>query len=465
MTVRRYLIALLCLSTVAVLVAGNSVAAISADDSEIRPSTESGSDPMVEDSIFTVSEWLPVWTEQRQGLGFEVLDHAQLRELVASAEGRLALDEFGLPLSADELAEMVARDELRDSAIAIDDAASTLEGYAGIHYSLEEGQGVLVVSFTRNLAEDERSKVQHSAAMVERLRFFEDARWTLIELDQALRGVSDSISNLPILEYSIDIASNTVRVLVTDEAAKRQLRRIEAATVSVGEPPIDVNCTSRQNCHTNLRGGIEMDNTEPGGGLCTSGFVADHNTVPNVYMLTAGHCGDVGDSFEIGNYSHSFQTVDAIAPTQDAMRVGIEASQGGAGRFYRTDASKHRLLTSRATNTSIQTDDWVCTHSIKFGRICGSISNGSITSKGIDNFKHNILVPGNWQCKAGPIPTQIAGSSGAPVTSGNGRQAIGIVWGCGDRFFAHQHDYTTFTLTSSKVRRVETELSVTVRTG
>jgi len=417
-------------------------------------------------ATFTDEQMLSVWSTQRANLGFAKLSDEDLLKLVSSKQGVLTISDNGLPLSQAEQVRLESidrhRNQVFEKAVPI---AAQMEGYAG-SYSASSDQGeTIVISFTRELSNVETARVLVPVEDKGRVEFRYDQALSLKELEEKRADLASSAEMLSLETVGIDVENNRVVVTRPDRADDEFVPRT-GVVVERSTNPVETACTSRFNCNTNLRGGVWAFN-EDLSKTCTAAYVADYNINSNVYMITAGHCGNVGDDFDFGGYSHAFQTVTFDSSTQDAMRVGIEAAQGSF-RFYRLPTQKVRKLTSRATNASINIGDIVCVHGIRFDRGCGTIvvdsfDDTSGPTPSADSFKFDVILPGNWTCAGAGL--FVAGQSGGPVTDAIGRQAVGLYTTCSSRIYSPANNHTQFTLWAAKVRNIESALNVTVRTG
>jgi streptogrisin C len=163
----------------------------------------------------------------------------------------------------------------------------------------------------------------------------EPARSTLAELEAAETRLIEALQSksaeqaIPMAraQIGIDTASNSVVVdipadegAVVKAAVKGQVtseRSVDVVLRELAPSQFDVSpaACSFPYCGRPLRGGVEIQ-TSPGESpsACTAGFKAIGNSFGNRFIMTAGHCGEVGSnwrSFDQGGANHYIGAVEA----------------------------------------------------------------------------------------------------------------------------------------------------------
>lgn len=197
-----------------------------------------------------------------------------------------------------------------------------------------------------------------------------------------------------------------------DERFGAGVTSVEIGTASVAE--CRGSRRARDLCPSPYRGGVTMQNiTRPG--LCTQGYNA-RNAIGNFYVLTAGHCGAVGDVF-----SHNFQDVGYVAGRRDGPdgRTDVMRILETNGNY----SSNSRWLVDETTSDAFQVrdraligeysaGDVVCISGIMTLKNCGEITSISGSGGGENTRNTNQLV--TRICRE-------AGDSGAPIYDDNSR--------------------------------------------
>jgi len=239
-------------------------------------------------------------------------------------------------------------------------------------------------------------------------------------------------------------------------------------------------CTSRNECGSgsdDYRGGILI--TAPDG-PCTSGFVATENTdvAPKHYLLTAGHCGGIleDEVAVVGGSSLRFrQSTNTwfIANQRDDGRlvgdaVAVEIPANKVSNWvYKNNSNKAFSITSRDTVGHRAVGSTVCMAARVHYYRCGTVLPSTGTTN-ISPFPGVPAVPVMgmvlWSFSSpGNTEGLGSGSSGAPVFLW--RHALGIHSGSDGGSYEHEVRRTVYTAAFSKIRFIEGQLNVTVRTS
>lgn len=117
------------------------------------------------------------------------------------------------------------------------------------------------------------------------------------------------------LQSAIDTTRNTVRIDLPKAKPLTAAQRAAAAwatsrypdAVAMGsyvQPSVPMYCGGQYSCDPPLRSGLA---TYMGGGRCTTAFMTYSGSA--YYMLTAGHCAEMGSNFSVPTYYYGNQYV------------------------------------------------------------------------------------------------------------------------------------------------------------
>ncbi|AZM45735.1 hypothetical protein DMB38_07720 [Streptomyces sp. WAC 06738] len=152
------------------------------------------------------------------------------------------------------------------------------------------------------------------------------------DMNRLLAGTHPVLGNAARGHAGIDVQANRVVVQPTDaDLAGLQGRRAsipDSIAVQPREKDLDVvadACPSRAHCDRPLRSGLEQWKGEQDNRTCSLGFTARDTVNPGrKYVITAGHCGGIGDTF--GHYTHEFGKVEEHQNSGDVDALAIRIS-------------------------------------------------------------------------------------------------------------------------------------------
>jgi streptogrisin D len=203
--------------------------------------------------------------------------------------------------------------------------------------------------------------------------------------------------------------------------AARQALPALAVPVSVVERA-PMSPTSRLNDARPWKGGARIKNPRSGGHQCTSGFGV-RNSAGSEFLLTAGHCGAVGDTFT--NFrGDTIGRVTREHVDHDIMLIGTDAQGSiwdgkvGTGEFLKSVAGWDWAFHGEFLCTSGSFSGVICDHVVDIYWLAGFIC-------GYEAY-------GRWECwddlmltnqRQGLLATR-DGDSGGPVFSLSGSRVI-----------------------------------------
>ena len=447
-----------------------------------------------------------VWQLQREEYGLRALSDDALRRISRSRQGSVRTQEWGIPVTASEERELIARDELAERVHLVHESAAHSDSYAGAYVEITNGRSRVVVTSTDRLTQAAREEIRDIVGDRSRIRFEPGMERTLVELQATFDELTETALSPDLLHtISLNVQENQIEVSFADEAVvngpdanavrqpeSRQVNPIaglEGVAVVAGNHRVTSACANRRTCDTPLRAGLQVVNDTRGGGLCSSSFAARDLSNANRYIMTAAHCGDHGDEFTIGGRSGGGALSNYFLQDQaqffDGAILRVDSAQAKP-RLYRTDSNKWRAITTRGFPNSIASNNVYCVHgesgnSTQFGRRCGGAIAGqlSVIASGVvegrfqefhNQFDIRVTIPGVWSCNGElALPYEepvIGGVSGGAVTNWNGATAVGIQSNCTllDVLTSNQGAASVFRLGISRIRNVEDALGVMVLT-
>jgi len=322
----------------------------------------------------------------RTTFGFD----ASASRVAASFADRSAFpnDEFGVPLTPAEAADMNRRIRLQQDAIPAAEFAASRPNYAGIYRDQLSG-GIPVFLFTE-VGSDDASAIQAllpkgAAFRVERAaRTFSD----LLEIQSQIGDAIPDLSKLgvDVILTGIDEQANKVVVGLTSDlrSGGETLRGRfgDALVVRHQELGQADACTGPNNCPP-LKGGLGI--LAPDNGPCTSAYIAKRTDTGQFVMVTAGHCiavhggqgaqwrhGSGADLIQIGQAQKNTWVAGANA---DVGLIGIyTASVPATKNQFLAQVGDLRNLTSRVSLGNQHVGDVACRSGRTSGRTCGTIA-------------------------------------------------------------------------------------------
>jgi hypothetical protein len=340
-------------------------------------------------------------------------------------------DDWGVPLSKAEAAEMERRTRARLTYQDAIDYAVEQPGSAGVYIDQLHG-GRPVFLFTTDVAEQKEtlgrmlpagteyvvSKVDHDTRTLRAMQDRIVDQWDALEKD-----------GIPVEMVAIDVIANTVLVSLRHETAgaKASLRSaydfpIETEVIGA----LQADCSSRKQCRDPLKGGLrvhpkdysdDMDCTSAGLGKKDGSFV----------IIVAGHC-ITSNSGGVGNvWQHGYPQLDRFGVAQgkslpngggeadvDVGWIDVDSGEdvSPANQFFRDGHTDIKSFTHLAANNEQQVHDTVCRSGITTQWTCGLILiAGTADTRPTDNN-------GTWEIKHVWVVDFDAqgGDSGAPYT-------------------------------------------------
>jgi hypothetical protein len=311
------------------------------------------------------------------------------------------------------------------------DAMRSVEGFAGAYY--DHGRdGALVLLLVDPSAETIaaiRAKFPPDAGEL----IIEDADRTHEALVDAAKRLwdlhGDLLSSMTVYEVALDTPQNMLVVSVPEA----ELASADAASPAVSEAlgvPVrfgagvadhEAACTSRTNCTSPMRGGIEIRKGSSSGTYhCTMSFHVMSGG--DGQFLTAGHCGYSGSNYwyhpGYGSSTIGAEVASLYTSGIDAMRVSLVQYQD-SNRVYTNQASNFVTM-----NAAIGP---VIGQVVRISGAAGGWRGGTITS---DWTSWTGEACGCTQWGADASYTTVGGDSGGPVLEGSAttgsRNGIGI---------------------------------------
>lgn len=340
-------------------------------------------------------------------------DPAYIASLYASPSVDAMSQDYGTPLTQDELHDMRSRLVLQNAvdSLGAQAAAAYPDTYGGMWIDQQAG-GIVHLAFTRNAAASvaalAQTVPQFAADLVPNT-----VAYTLNQLSATVAAISADVQSLSgqginILGVHLDLLGNAVDAMVPSvttsivAALTGTYGNLVTTLSASGTDTLDANPPrTRMRSYPPLEGGVAVNN-------CTTAFAAFRNpsdatiaTFPadqmpgaSFYMLTAGHCRGFGaDSTGSGNYFFVFQRngravrigqLDHNArldnPTgADALTIAIAGSD--AHPYYYATANRDVYSRDYQRASADDFGDQVCLAGVNAPLLrCGEIVDTDYTS-------------------------------------------------------------------------------------
>ncbi len=347
------------------------------------------------------------------------------------ADAAYSNDEYGVPLTAREAAEISRRIAVQR---AVDPAfllAVSLDGSAGTY--MDQAAGGMPVFATVEDPSIFRSQVVNKVPegieyRVERVEF------SLSVLEAAQAQINADFKSLhtagiAINSTALDLVSNRILVGVKelDEASRVGLAARYGRIVAAREEPsrqldhatLPHACVSRIECPP-LKGGIKIYRTTDTSAICTSGFIVKLAGTSTLRVLTAGHCIELNGGLGVGWSHHGSQFGTAQTETwgelsnADTGLISVSVS-GDDNLFYASSQNDLRPVTGWEATATQNTGDYVCRGGKTTGYVCGNIVAENV-ARDVDGK----TIEHQWEVDYDALP----GDSGAPYFLANGAWGI-----------------------------------------
>lgn len=351
------------------------------------------------------------------------------RETVSALLADPATDySYGGPLTVPESAEMdrrVAEHEALEPLVVHINSHDDVFG--GVYFEHGPKNQTLVIIEAAKVSAADHSRAVKLIQAGTQVRW-ESATFAGRELDAAAAKIMSMASRYSVTQVGVDTKQN--RLIVLADRANEPVNLGDLVDVPTevrysAAPSLDPSaCTSRLAC-TPYRGGIKITGPNQ---ICTWGFIAKRLTTK--YLLTAGHCGKVGqtfthDGFVVNSPSIDFDVFDTAGSTFDADVLRGPLLSGPFlvspyNRIYLSQEEPSRAITGYKAHIQQAVGNVVCFSGLSTGLRCGTIVNKNYATPGT-RFD-GVTKTFNFQIKTSAPGA--AGDSGAPVF--NGANAYGI---------------------------------------
>jgi hypothetical protein len=378
----------------------------------------------------------------RQNYGLNA-DPAYVDSIVSDPTLDGSIDEFGVPLTAAELADMNHRVDAESRLTTIDDygANQAAADYAGLYIDPQHG-GLIYVGFTANAARHMQD-LQALYPYPELLRTFPTAPTrTYAALSTLADQVTsdwnsgtldaDNVSGVNVNEETntVDVSSPT-----PTPVAAADLQARYGSAVRLIERSLSASFTAATYPIPPYLGGLEIHRPAGQAAIgCESGFGAVRRSSRAIryYDVSAGHCiGSQSTGYGVKWYHGGFDTLYGTTrgntfangqPVSNTDGLSIQVSAGGHGAEIFLRSGHQRRITGEITNFHVHPKQTLCIASQGYGRpACGQVvapdRQQKISGRPV---RHIVIIrtPGCWARE---------GDSGAPVYRGH--LAAGIVSG------------------------------------
>jgi hypothetical protein len=231
------------------------------------------------------------------------------------------------------------------------------------------------------------------------------------ELDQI--ALSKSINGVTIETIVTNVVDETVEVYIkpyNSDSIALLRKHFVNQPITIKESKGNAN-SSRLVSYDPLQGGTQIENVTKGW-TCTLGFNARLGTGSGgtKFVVTAGHCGSVGNIFEQGGQAIGMMTKKNEEYRSDAALIGTTTDVDYGPNYY-TSTSYGGTFTS----WQLYTDDVVGESVCMSGKVSG-VKCGELKSRSVSGYWSNEGEPPKYfQSLRGADYTTVKGDSGAPV--------------------------------------------------
>lgn len=261
---------------------------------------------------------------------------------VALAAGAL-VGAAGAPAAA--AVPLTVQAQLAQGATA-DRVSDSLGSRSGGYYLDSTGRGVVAV-----LDSAAASKVRASGLAAKQVKY------TYSTL-QSTKNALDQVRGVPQTSWGVDPSTNKVVVKILSAATPAVAKKVADAAATFGDKVRIVRQQGRNELY--IRGGDAIQNSQ---GRCSLGFNVTRGGQP--YMLTAGHCTNLGGTWAGGDVSGG-QVVESDCPGADS---GLITRPNGTGPGQVNDGTAITSAANPAVGQNMK----------KSGSTTG-ITSGNITS-------------------------------------------------------------------------------------
>lgn len=319
--------------------------------------------------------------EFREKMGLNAdLEHIQ--QVVTEKNNKASKKQHGVYLTVEEMQDLNERiahqSEFMPIILEYVNENITEEDFGGLYIDQSE-KGTLYISFTKDLKhfkkeikdlaklykKEQKVKFRFVESSYEELQQQNDAVWKLYDLLKK-QGVN-------IKAVKTDVKSNAVEISVypLNSEIKAVLKQNLKFKYKVKEEKRNGADESRYDYQRPLEGGLAIENldyNQDGVGYCTSGFSAVHQG--DLYLVTAGHCGDSGDRYNQGGtyFGYMEKVADNANTDIGLIKLSID-SHAGIGNYEKDN------FTDWQREYEKYVGQYVCKNGITTGNTCGTVED------------------------------------------------------------------------------------------
>ncbi|MDR6227285.1 S1 family peptidase [Desmospora profundinema] len=366
--------------------------------------------------------------EFREAMGLET-DVDAVREIVNEPANQQSIDEYGVALTDQEVAEIERRITIQEKhAPKVEAQAKKTLGkqrFAGMYIDQQAG-GVLKVGVVGNATPASLSKhvIDAVPASVD-VEYFQ-ADHSLSKLERTHQAVNQGMKSLDqegvtVVSVETDVKENVVRVGVKDldkQAESRLKDRFGSSVLKVVEG--DFADPARTTWRGYLEAGLQIQSSS---GICTSNIAARSGS--NYYLISAAHCGGIGTAFTQGGQSIGSVALRNYGNNADVLAIRIPASY--ATNWLYINSTRQGSITSVQSTSGDRVGEAVCKSGRTTGVTCGQITSTNYTTRFSDGAVH-------YRQRQATFYAQ-PGDSGGPVYYGS--QSKGIVSAIDSRGYSY----------------------------
>lgn len=275
----------------------------------------------------TPSELLKA-NEFRKKFGFKEQNNMNI-----SGYNEESIEKFGVYLTQEEMSEMSRRDKTIESAIELQETIKSFkENFGGLYYDHLKDNGILRIGIVKNGYEKDIINAVSLFPNSEEFEIFE-VKYSLEALEVAQERLNQAIKEKEISGVWTYISIPDNRVVISLENSSQvvfeELKISEAEDMFMIIKDSTISFASRSAYTRPLIAGLQLQFPT---GNCTSAFTAILDDLSRA-LITAAHCGEIGDTVYQGGSSIGTVTRRQIGGEVDALAIPLSGSSVSGGIY------------------------------------------------------------------------------------------------------------------------------------
>ena len=229
------------------------------------------------------------------------------REMVRSTwldSAKYSVEPYGVPLSKDEIAEMMRRAGVQQALEVVKLSGAALESYAGVYIDQHDGGRPVYMATDDGFALTRALGEQLPGGIDFRIQQAARTEAELLHLKDRIASDVDDLQEqgIEVVRIALEPSRNTlmVGVLALTTKAESTLRERYGSELVIAEDGVAQSdaCVGRNDCRP-IKGGIAINPLGVAANQCTTGFIVKRSPGPGLGVLTAGHCLQVFGGYDV----------------------------------------------------------------------------------------------------------------------------------------------------------------------